>query len=320
MQNALNLSPAQQEELAAAINKIAAATNADRIHCYGYRSTQKTAWSPFNTEPSDITHHVIDCYDLLLVMDDNDTGFENRIADIVGKTISPNTSFTYRAFTRFAFNNLLRDGHPFIYKVDAKGATLHDSERHAFLYKGLPCAPLSLNTTNLHWTQNINMARQAQRMAQRALLRNERGMTLRHLEAAASHACMALVTLYTGHRQRTQMLGQLLKYCDNFCGIRARVFPGNTPEETQLLHLLELAVVKDGKAYKEDIPVHTVETLVKRIQKMLALADWLYKVKTAAGIEKDMALVESRRRAEEKLRERDQAMKESLRYMSAGMG
>jgi hypothetical protein len=142
-------------------------------------------------------------------------------------------------------------------------------------------------------------------------------LTLRHLEAAASHACMALVTLYTGHRQRTQMLGQLLKYCDNFCGIRARVFPCNTPEETQLLHLLELVVVKDGKTYKEDIPVHVIETLVKRIQNMLELADWLYKVKTAAGTEKDMALVESRRRAEEKLRSQDQPMKESLSYMSA---
>jgi hypothetical protein len=175
MQSALiNLSPAQQSALATAINKIAAATHADRIHCYGYRSTQKTAWSPFNIAPSDITHHVIDCYDLLLVMDNNDGSYDNRIADIAGKTITPQTSFTYRAFTHFAFNNLLKEGHPFIYKVDAKGALLYDSGRNTFLYKGTPCAPLSPGNTLLHWTQNISMARQAQRMAQRAFQHNER--------------------------------------------------------------------------------------------------------------------------------------------------
>ncbi|HEY4196612.1 MAG TPA: hypothetical protein VGM63_13805 [Mucilaginibacter sp.] len=70
----------------------------------------------------------------------------------------------------------------------------------------------------------------------------------------------------------------LLNYCDNFCLIRTRVFPGNTLEETVLLQTLGGAVTAEADTL-HDTPEHIVGTLLKRTDKMLQLAESLYHLK-----------------------------------------
>jgi len=279
-----HLGQAQQEELNQAIQKIAAETSSVSIYCFGHRSTEKTEWSLFNGGQANQNNMSISYYDLVLVMPDNDISYKEKVEGITNRPMTKHTSFTYHAFTHLGFNNLLKNGNPFISKVCREGVLLYNSGTRPLLCNDIPPSSTFLaNAATLHWVRSINMARRVYRMAERAAQRNERWLSLSNLEEAACHVCMALITLYTGHRQRVEMLGQLLKYCDNFCGIRTRVFPCNTPEETQLLRWLEMTVLMEERDYKDAIRGHIVESLLKRVGKMLELADWMYGEKTGAA-------------------------------------
>ena len=219
----------------------------------------------------------ISYYDLLLVMPDNDTSYDNKMAGIAHRPISKHSSFSYHAYSNADFNNLLKNGDPFINKICRQALLLHNSGTHSIHEGDIPCLnPAFANTAYVHWVRGINQARQLYRMAERAAHRNEREQALSQLEQAACEACRTLITLYTGHRQRAQILSQLLKYCDNFCPLRTRVFPCNTREETELLQWLERTVFIENTRYQYHVPPYILDTLLRRINKLLDLADWLY--------------------------------------------
>jgi hypothetical protein len=289
MQNTLkHLGPARQEELTQAIRKIAVKTSAVSIYCFGHRSNEKNEWSLFNGGLAGQNNMAIYCYDLLLVMPDNDFRHKEKVEGIVNRPMSEHTGFTYQAFTKFIFEKLLKNGNPFIGKVCREGVLLYSSSiRPSLCSDGPSCSTLLANAATLYWVKSINMARQVYRMAEQASQRSERWCALSNLEEATCQICMALITLCTGHRQQTETLSLLLKYCDNFCGIRTRIFPCNTPEEAQLLQYLELTVMVEERDYKNPIPEHIVETLLKRVGKMLQLADWIYTDKTGARSPKE---------------------------------
>jgi hypothetical protein len=282
MQNMLKiLLPAQQEELTHAIQKIAAETGAERIYCYGFRTTQRTEWSLFHAGAGTDKQVNVYYYDLLLVIPGVDANCQDKIDGIAHRPICSHASFYYRGHTSFGFSNLLKIGNPFISKVHREGVILYNSSPYSLPKNGLPSLSLvCANTANLHWVRTINRARAIYRMAERASAKNKRREALGHLEETACQACMALITLYTGHSQGNQVLRQLLQYCDNFCGIRTRIFPCNTPEEAELLQWLETAVLTEDTGHEYHVPGYILDTLVRRINKLLELADWLYTQKT----------------------------------------
>lgn len=276
--------PARQAALSQAIQKIAADTRAESIYCFGHRSTQKRDWSPFRSN-TDLDNTIpVNYYDLLLVMPDSDLRYQDTIDSIAYRPITAHTSFSYLAFTSFHFYTLLKNGDPFIHKIYHKAARLHSSGHQPVLLSDIPHPnPSAADTATLHWVREINTARQLHRAAGRAACHNRRLQALTCLEEAACHACIALIILYTGHQPAKQLLSVLLRCCDNFCTIRSRIFPCNTPEETALFQSLERTVVTAGPHHAEHVPAYTMDILLRRVDKMLELADWLYKKKTGAG-------------------------------------
>ena len=285
MQNKLkHLDHTQQDELTQAIRKIAVETSAVSIYCFGHRSNNKNEWSLFNSGLANQNNMSISCYDLVLVMPDSDIRYKEKVEGIRNRPMTKHTGFTYHAFTQFGFENLLKNDNPFISKICREGVLLHSSGGPPPLCSDGPPSNIFLaNAATLHWVRSINMARRVYRMAERANQRNERWLTLSHLEEAACEVCMGMITLHTGHRQRNETLSLLLKYCDNFCGIRTRAFPCNTDEEIQLLQYLEMTVRMEEQDYKYHIPDHIVKSLLKRVGKMLEMADWMYSEKTGAS-------------------------------------
>ncbi|MBS1564859.1 MAG: hypothetical protein JST39_10740 [Bacteroidetes bacterium] len=283
MQNTLNhLTPSQHEELSLAISKIAEATQAEKIYCYGSRHSDKTAWSLFSTHIEGKHEPAFTCYDLLLVMPDNDSRYRERVEDLARRPVTNNTLFYYRAFTRFGFTNLLKNGNVFIHKVYSEGWLLHNAHPESLFDRKDAYRP-NANPPIFHWVKDINLARRLYGMAERAVLRNDRWEALAHLEESACYACTALIALYMGHPQKREPLSRLLQYCDNFCTLRSRIFPCNTPEETQLFQYLELVTTMEEKDYNNHIPMHAVEALLKRVQKLLELAGHLYEQKTGVN-------------------------------------
>ncbi|HSC36917.1 MAG TPA: hypothetical protein VLD19_03560, partial [Chitinophagaceae bacterium] len=290
-----HLGHAQQEELTQAIQKIAAQTSAVSIYCFGHRITEKTEWSLFTRGQAAQDNIPISCYDLVLVMPDSDIRHKEKVEGITTRRMSQHTSFTYQAFTQLGFDNLLKNGSPFISKVCREGVLLYNtSHRPPLGTLVLPSGTFLTNAATLHWIKSINMAWRVYRMAERAAERNERWLVLSSLEEAACYVCVALIHLYTGHRQRMETLSLLLKYCDNFCGIRTRVFPCNTPEESQLLQYLEMTVMMEERDYKKCIPYHIVEILLKRVGKMLELAEWMHGEKMRGSSQKESTLAHAR--------------------------
>jgi hypothetical protein len=272
-----HLGLAQQEELTQAIQKIAVQTNAVSIYCFGHRINEKKEWSLFNGGQAGQDNMPVNCYDLLLVMPDSDIRHKEKVEGITTRRMSQHTSFTYQAFTQLGFDNLLKNGSPFISKVCREGVMMHNTSSRPPVGTPVPLSGTFLaKAAAQHWEKSFNMAWRVYRMAERAAERKEHWLTLSSLEEAACHVCVALIHLYTGHRQRIETLSLLLKYCDNFCGIRPRVFPCNTPEEAQLLQYLEMTVMMEERDYKNMIPYHIVATLLKRVGKMLELAEWMH--------------------------------------------
>jgi hypothetical protein len=276
-----NLSPTLQEDLNRAIQKIVSETGAERIYCYGFRSTQRTEWSPFHTSPATDENISVYYYDLLLVMPGTNTSYQDKIDSITHRPISPHTSFVYRTYTSPGFTNLLKNGHPFINKVYTEGILLHYSSQQPILQYNIPDINAAyMNNTTANWHMSITRAHAIHRLAERAAAKNERRQALQHLEVAACQVCTALITLYTAHPQDNDMLRLLLQYCDNFCGIKNRVFPCNTPQEAELLQWLERAVLTKSTNNECQPPAYITDTLLRRIHKLLELADWLYTQKT----------------------------------------
>jgi len=290
MQNTLNyLNPSQQEELTHAIQKITTETNAVSIYCFGHRTTQKLEWGLFNSGQSIDNNNTVTYYDLLLVIPDSDIRRKEKIEGIVNRPFTKHTRFCYHAISCLCFNELLKDGNPFINKICCEGILLHNSDRYHLIQSEIPPPnPSYADTVALHWAKGINWARREYRMAARAAHRNKRWQALAHLEEAACQTCVALIILYTGHRQCTQTLLHLLKYCDNFCDVRSQIFPCNTPEEAQLLQFLEITVLTEEKDCEHMIPLHIVEALLNRVNRMLELADWLYREKMGRGAQKPL--------------------------------
>ena len=288
MQNTLShLTSAQYEELSQGIQKILTATGAERIYCFGSRSTQMIRWSPFHAGPATNHNITVHFYDLLLVMPDSDIGYKRKTDALNNRPDSPLITFNFHVFTAFEFYNSLRNNDPFACNIYNKAAMLHSNSKQSFLYNGKPQSGTALtNYVTLHWVRRINLARQSYGLAKRAAERNERRQTLSHLYQSAVHACIALITLHTGHRQQPQALPLLLQYCDNFCLIRNRVFPCNTPEEKELLQSLEDAAKPATEEQAYPVPVYIIDALLNRVDNMLELAEGLYQQKTGIIVKK----------------------------------
>ena len=282
MQNTLyHLSPAQKTELLQAIEKIANTTRAARIYCFGSRCTQINRWSPFHAGPHDHNTITLSYYDLLLVLPEGHTGPKATLARLDRRPAGSYSTFYYHVLTHIEFINRLRNHDPFIHHVYRYTALLHHS--------GPPILcpepePFNTSTQTSWWIKGINLARQQYRKAARAAERNDRWQALYCLHRAAVETCMALVVLHTGYRQPGRSLEYLLHCCDNFCLIRTRVFPCNTPEEAELLQQLERAAQTTW--HDEALPVtfRVADTLLKRIHKMIELAEALYQQKTGSRV------------------------------------
>src|SRR5882724_10273438 len=98
MQNNLkHLTEPQYNELIHATNKITTNIGAERIYCFGSRSTQMTRWSPFHAGLA--TEHIITVsfYDLLLVMPDRDLGYKRKIVALPSRPINACLTIHYYA-------------------------------------------------------------------------------------------------------------------------------------------------------------------------------------------------------------------------------
>jgi len=93
----------------------------------------------------------------------------------------------------------------------------------------------------------------------------------------------ALVYTYTGKIPSADSVHILLHECDAFCSLRTTFFPGDTPEEMELLAALEQAYKTDGLHTAIPVNATMAATLGIRVNKIMTLATELYKTKVGAA-------------------------------------
>ncbi|HEY4150522.1 MAG TPA: hypothetical protein VGM41_16395 [Chitinophagaceae bacterium] len=286
MQNSLkHLCPAQEQALANAIQKISAATRAERIYCFGHRSNQMYRWSPHHAGPTAYNSSTFNFYDLLLVMPDGDIGYKQRIARLEHLPEIRFTNFNYHFISSFELNRRLQEDDPFTIKLCHEAVLLHHTPQppkggvvtNEFAQQPERSTGLS-KSSKFNWERDMNLAHRSYRKAERYATDHQSGAALLALHESALYACGALIRLHTGQWPESASLVFLLNYCDNFCLIRTRVFPANTAEETALLQMIDGAVTAEAGTL-HNTPEHIIDILLKRTDKMLQLAESLYYLK-----------------------------------------
>ncbi len=284
-----HLTPFQRRQLAKVIHKIANASGAEKIYCYGRRLAVTHRWSPFMANDNNIQTAFAESYDLVLVMPAHEQRTKPAIhATLNAKTVAP-LAVTCLIFYWQETTDLLKNGDHFLRHLQSKGARLHSSSK-----KRLPKAPFSLTseadaaeaeTTWPHW---MDKAAESMAFAKEYLAKRKYRLAAYMLYSAACFICNALVRSHTGYRPCTAQLDQLLLLCDNFCTIRKTLFPANTPEEIELLELLNNArhVLDDNDPCK--VTKDTCSILLRRVEKLRQQAHACYNEKKQAAAVDDM--------------------------------
>src|SRR5882757_7496438 len=78
-----HLSPSQWEDLKDIAKKIAIATKADKLICFGNRSSKRNEWTPLFVPGKEYHESTKLEYDLLLIKPPGDNRTEDEMADIV---------------------------------------------------------------------------------------------------------------------------------------------------------------------------------------------------------------------------------------------
>lgn len=284
-----NLSSSLISQLAQLIQKITTTVHAEKILCYGYRTSNYQDWSCFK-EDTGYQETVKATFDLLVITSNDNNQTDHEILqkiDLLATSLDCEITAVVQSLD--AVNELIAKNSRFLTTLYNKAVLVYNTGTSTLITP--PAAPSyetiksKLETT---WNKCFCTAERFYKTACFCLDNGWNEKALFDLHQATQHTCMALLRVYTGYRSTTHNLSRLLALIENFSFVPSTIFPCSTEEETALFNLLNKAY-SDAR-YKEDysIPTETANLLKKRVHQLLLVAEKLYNKKMMA-IQNDQA-------------------------------
>jgi hypothetical protein len=230
-----HLTAVQHEQLAQAIQPIAALANPSRIYCYAYATPNQKSWSC--TKPAPPAKPGYDHYHLLLVLHEHDTRDLVALTQQLKAIATLPLLFTCLLLTADQWPPYCLDGDLYT-DVYNKGILL---QREA-----LPAKQNIQRSLGVLAVGIVHNREAANKMASYCIITATRS-TRKHqyiaavlmLYKAAVLLTKGLIHAHTGKTPHNTELSRLLNACDDFYPNNTPLFPRSTPEDNALLTQFE---------------------------------------------------------------------------------
>jgi HEPN domain-containing protein len=275
-----SLAPGLKTLLAQLVQKVAEATQPEKILCYGYRTSSYRDWSCF-TGGSINQERIKVTFDLLVITHNDNNQADHEILQQINQLAEPlDCEVTAVVQSIDGVNDLIAKGSRFLTTLYNKAVLVYNSGNSDII---IPPAPPSYedkkNRIEATWDKCFQTAERFYKTACFCLDNGWNEKALFDLHQATQHTCMALLRVYTGYRSTTHNLSRLLALIENFSFVPSSIFPCITEEETAFFNLLNRAY-SDAR-YKENysVPTEMANLLKKRVYQLLLVAEKLYNKK-----------------------------------------
>lgn len=265
----------QSRALNSLIGKITKEVNADKIICFGSRTTHNLIWSSFLEAADEV--RAIEC-DLLILTSEKEKAKRDEFLDIVMKENTPSLKFTVLVHGIEAVNEALKKGSYFFSTVLQKGVLLFDSE--AISLNTPKVITQSASELEVYWRRRHRLSSNFLNGATHALEQgwNDQAMFLLH--QAVEHTCATLIKVYLGYKITTHKLSKLLSMVENFSLYSISMFPRITKDEIRLFTLLEKAYSDSRYDEKYAVSAETANALQTEVEDFMKMAEQLFERKT----------------------------------------
>jgi HEPN domain-containing protein len=265
----------QSRALNSLIGKITKEINAEKIICFGSRTTHNLIWSSFLEAADEVRS--IEC-DLLILTNEKEKAKRDEFLDIVVKENTPSFKFTVLVHGIEAVNEALKKGSYFFSTVLQKGVLLFDSE--AISLNSPKVITQSASELEVYWRRRHRLSSNFLNGATHALEQgwNDQAMFLLH--QAVEHTCATLIKVYLGYKTTTHRLSKLLSMVENFSLYSISMFPRITKDEVRLFTLLEKAYSDSRYDEKYAVSTETTNALRTEVEDFMKMAEGLFQRKT----------------------------------------
>lgn len=265
----------QSGALNSLIGKITEEINAEKIICFGSRTTHNLIWSSFLEAADEVSS--IEC-DLLILTNEKAKAKRDEFLNIVMKENTPALKFTVLVHGIEAVNEALRKGSYFFSTVLQKGVLLFDSE--AISLNTSKVITQSASELEVYWRRRHRLSSNFLNGATHALEQgwNDQAMFLLH--QAVEHTCTTLIKVYLGYKTSTHKLSKLLSLVENFSLYSITMFPRITKDEVRLFNLLEKAYSDSRYDDKYAVSMETANALKTEVDDFMKMAEQLFERKT----------------------------------------
>ena len=272
----------QRKELYLIVQKIAGLTGAEKIYCYGSRVTHVQRWSPFQANRYRNRELYFYSYDMALIMPAGEEPNKEQVLHELSGAFDPSVDISCILFYQAEAIGLLQNGDPFLHDIRIMASLLYTTNERTLDYTGLrQPGIISQESITADWSTRVGQALAHLNQAERLHHAEQHRLAINFLYQSALQVLNALIYTHTGHRTAATCLGQLLRFCDNFCAIRTQLFPCKTREETRLFTILNETRSANG----DDDPGMLLEeasgSLLQRVTALHEMAAQYYIAKTS---------------------------------------
>lgn len=271
-----NITGDQSRALNSMIAQIAKATKAEKIICYGARTSHDVVWSSFLDATDEAQS--MQC-DLVILTQEREKAKRDELCESVATYNTPALKFTVLVHGIEAVNDALKKGSHFFSSLIGRGVVLFDSQTVS-LNIPTPTAQIA-SEVEAYWKKRYDVACNFYRSATYALLQGWNSQAVFLLHQAVEHTCIALIKVYMGYRITTHKLSRLLSMVENFSLYSITVFPRITQDEIRLFNVLEKAYSDSRYDEKYTISAETANALKMEVGEFLQIAELLFVKKMA---------------------------------------
>ena len=275
-QSISHLTGKEQNDLRHVAKAINASLQPAMMFCYGSRLSQQIRRSCFLQKRRNETATA--AYDLLIILDDNDTLQESGAATIAQRVTGNFAATTIIVYRLSYVKQQLMDGNFFFSRIYRSGILLINRNN---MFMQLP--PQQKKTTALPmFTETytdikkcLDNAKDILAVANGQWTLQPYTVTLQHIHNAAKEIMKAFIYTGLGYNGNDLTMGMMVQLSANFSTVFCDLFPRNTPEEEHLYLLLT------GPDTLTEIQPETLLILFKRVQKLeQKVNDHVFKNKT----------------------------------------
>jgi uncharacterized protein len=211
-------------------------------------------------------------FDLLIVTRSNERRYDYEMQDILENSCRIHTPVTIIVHDIKYVNTQLEEGQYFFAMMFYEAILLYDAGHTPLTVPGKPDLVRIREIAKKDFQVWSERAKAFFRTAQFNCEQKEHKISAFLLHQAAEHIYQAILLAFAGYKPCTHNLDKLRRYTSRYSFELAYLFPRNTTAEDQLFKLLTTAYV-DAR-YKPDylIADHELQTLIDRVDKLLAIA------------------------------------------------